>query len=274
MNIVSVLTTLVLIIAIFSGFMYVNQPGMIFFPIKELRETPGDWGMSYEDVIIKTSDEVRLHAWFIPRHDTDKTLLFFHGNAGNISHRGDSLRIFHKLGLNVLIFDYRGYGQSEGRPAEDGLYEDARAVWRYLTQIRGISDKNVILFGRSLGGAVAAKLAAEINAGGVILESTFSSAKDMARELFPVFSYFIPMRFDFNTEAFIKAVNYPVLVIHSPDDEIIPYSLGRKVYEAAGQPKQMMDIHGDHNSGFLHSQAQYEKGLEQFLAGIYPMGTH
>ncbi|MCI0507439.1 MAG: alpha/beta hydrolase [Gammaproteobacteria bacterium] len=269
MGMVSVVTTLVLVIAIFSGFMYVNQPGMIFFPIKELHESPGNWGMQYENLTLETTDKIRLHGWFIPRGDADKTLLFFHGNAGNISHRSDSIKIFHDLGLNVLIFDYRGYGQSEGKPTEEGLYKDARAAWNYLTQTRGINSKNIILFGRSLGGAVAAKLAVEVNAGGVILESTFSSARDMARELFPLLSYLVPVRFDFKTASYIKQVSYPVLVIHSPDDEIIPYSLGRKVYDAANQPKQLLELNGDHNSGFLQSQPRYQKSLDQFIAGIH-----
>jgi fermentation-respiration switch protein FrsA (DUF1100 family) len=273
MDMVSVVTTLVLVIAIFSGFMYVNQPGMIFFPIKELQDSPGDWGMQYEDLTIDTADKIRLHGWFIPRGGPNKTLLFFHGNAGNISHRGDSIKIFHELGLNVLIFDYRGYGQSEGKPTEEGLYKDARAAWNYLTQTRGINDKNIILFGRSLGGAVAAKLAAEVNAGGVILESTFSSARDMAHELFPILSYLVPVRFDFKTAEYIKQVNCPVLVVHSPDDEIIPYSLGRKVYDAANQPKQLLELNGDHNSGFLQSQPRYQKELDHFISGIDQQGT-
>jgi fermentation-respiration switch protein FrsA (DUF1100 family) len=269
---VSILATLVLAIALVGGFMYVNQPGMIFFPIKDLHEAPGSWGLSYENVTLTTQDNIRLHAWFIPQSNAEKTLLFFHGNAGNISHRGDSIRIFHDLGLNVLIFDYRGYGQSEGKPTEAGLYQDARAAWDYLTQTRSISGQNIVLFGRSLGGAVAAKLATEVDAGGIILESTFSSARDMAHELFPLLSYFVPMRFDFNTAEFIKQVKYPVLVIHSLDDEIIPYSLGHKVYEAANQPKQLMEIKGDHNNGFLNSQPQYGRGLDYFLGGLGQSG--
>ncbi|WP_455206468.1 alpha/beta hydrolase [Kaarinaea lacus] len=266
---VSILTALVLVFAVFSGFMYVNQPGMIFFPIKELHDAPSNWGMEYENVAINTEDDLKLHAWFIPQHGSNKTLLFFHGNAGNISHRGDSLRIFHGLGLNVLIFDYRGYGLSEGEPTEDGLYKDARAAWNYLTQTRNIEGKNIILFGRSLGGTVAAKLASEVSAGGIILESTFSSARDMAHELFPVMSYLMPMRFNFNTAEYIRHINYPVMVIHSPDDEIIPYSLGQKVYDAANQPKQLLDIRGDHNSGFLQSQPRYEQALNHFLTDIF-----
>ena len=264
----SILTALVLAIAVFGGFMYVNQPAMIFFPIKELHEAPSHWGMDFENLTITTDDDIALHAWFIPQQSSEKTLLFFHGNASNISHRGDSVKIFHDLGLNVLIFDYRGYGQSEGKPTEAGLYRDARAAWNYLTQTRGVNSKDIVLFGRSLGGAVAANLASEVDAGAIILESTFSSARDMAQELFPLLSYMIPLRFHFNTAKFVQKVNCPVLVIHSPDDEIIPYSLGRKVYDAANQPRLMLDINGDHNGGFLRSQPHYGRGLKQFLGNI------
>lgn len=264
----SILTAIVLAIAVFGGFMYINQPGMIFFPIKDLHEAPSTWGMDFENLSIVTEDDVRLHAWFVPQRDSDKTLLFFHGNAGNISHRGDSIKIFHDLGLNVLIFDYRGYGQSEGKPTEAGLYKDARAAWNYLTQTRGISNQQIVLFGRSLGGVVAAKLATEVDAGAIILESTFSSARDMAQELFPILSYVIPLRFNFDSAQFIQEVDSPVLVIHSTEDEIIPYAQGRKIFEAANQPKQLLEISGDHNSGFLTSQPRYGKELKQFLEGI------
>lgn len=263
----SVITTLILVIAVFSGFMYVNQPGMIFFPIKELRDAPSNWGMQYEDVVLNTDDGIQLHGWFIPKQGALKTVLFFHGNAGNISHRGESIKIFHDLGLNVFIFDYRGYGQSKGKPSEKGLYQDARAAWRYLTETKGMTSDSIILFGRSLGGAVAAKLGTEVDAGHLILESTFSSASDMAKELFPLLSYVIYVRYDFSTAEHVKQINYPVLVIHSPEDEIIPYSLGRKVFESASQPKQLLEIEGDHNSGFWQSKPQYEKKIGEFLSG-------
>ncbi|MEJ2178944.1 MAG: alpha/beta hydrolase [Gammaproteobacteria bacterium] len=262
----SVLTTLVLIVTIFSGFMYVKQPGMIFFPTKELSDSPGNWGMQYEDVVLHTADGIQLHGWFIAKQNAKKTLLFFHGNAGNISHRGQSIEIFYNLGLNVFIIDYRGYGQSKGEPSENGLYEDARTAWNYLTETKGVSKDNIILFGRSLGGVVAAKLGSEVNTDSVILESTFSSARDMASELFPLLSHIILLRFKFDTQGYVKQIMDPVLVIHSPEDEIIPYSLGRKVFDAANQPKQLLEIQGDHNSGFLQSQPQYRKKIDEFLS--------
>ena len=257
---------LLLGLALLNGCMYLQQPSMIFFPYVTLDQTPADWGLAYEEVFLDTEDGVRLHGWYIPRHGSKQTLLFFHGNAGNISHRGASVEIFHRLGLNVFICDYRGYGMSQGEPVENGLYKDARAAWRYLTKERGFDQEDIILFGRSLGGAVAAELAAEIQPGGLILESTFSSAKDVANAVFPVLSRLIFLRYDFDTAAHVRRVACPVLVLHSPDDEIIPFRLGEKVFQAANEPKSFVKMRGDHNSGILMSQPDYERALGAFVS--------
>ena len=261
-NILLLLLGLVLL----NSCMYLQQSSMIFFPYATLDQTPAEWGLVYEDVFVDTEDGVRLHGWYIPRHGSKQTLLFFHGNAGNISHRGASVEIFHRLGLNVFIFDYRGYGKSQGKPDEKGLYKDARAAWRYLSKERGFGQEEIILFGRSLGGAVAAELAAEIQPGGLILESTFSSAKDVANAVFPVLSRLIFLRYDFDTAAHVRRVACPVLVLHSPDDEIIPFRLGEKVFQAAKEPKSFVKMRGDHNSGILMSQPDYERALGVFVS--------
>ncbi len=252
-------------LALLNGSMYLQQPAMTFFPYATLDQTPAEWGLAYEDVYLDTADGVRLHGWYIPHPGSRQTLLFFHGNAGNISHRGASVEIFHRLGLNVFILDYRGYGISQGRPDENGLYEDARAAWRYLIEERRFDRKEIILFGRSLGGAVAAELAAEVQPGGVILESTFSSAREVAKVIFPVLSRLIVLRYDFNTAAHIRKVNSPVLVLHSPGDEIIPLPLGERVFQAANAPKSFVKMRGGHNNGFLVSQPDYEQALDAFV---------
>ncbi len=257
---------LVLGLVLLNGCMYLQQSSMIFFPYATLDQTPAEWGLVYEDVFLDTEDGVRLHGWYIPRHGSKQALLFFHGNAGNISHRGASVEIFHRLGLNVFIFDYRGYGKSEGKPDEKGLYKDARAAWRYLSKERGFGQEEIILFGRSLGGAVAAELATEIQPGGLILESTFSSAKDVANAVFPILSRLIFLRYDFDTAAHVRRVACPVLVLHSPDDEIIPFRLGEKVFQAANEPKSFVKMRGDHNSGILMSQPDYERALGAFVS--------
>jgi len=263
---IKIILLLLLGLALLNGCTYLQQPSLIFFPYATLGQTPEEWGLAYEDVFLDTEDGVRLHGWYIAHHGSKQTLLFFHGNAGNISHRGASVAIFHRLGLNVFIFDYRGYGMSQGKPDEKGLYTDARAAWRYLTDERRLAQEDIILFGRSLGGAVAAELAAENQPGGLILESTFSSARDVAKTVFPILSRVILLRYDFNTEAHVRRVACPVLVLHSPDDEIIPLRLGEKVFQAANEPKSFVKMRGDHNSGFLMSQPDYELALGAFVS--------
>lgn len=255
-----------------NALLWLLQPGMVFYPTRALQATPSDWGLAFEDVALTTDDGVRLHGWHIPHPGATQTLLFFHGNAGNISHRGDSIAIFHRLGLSVLIIDYRGYGRSAGRPSELGLYRDASAAWDHLVSERGIAPGQIILFGRSLGASVAADLASRVTPGALILESAFSSARDLARHLYPVLHPVLYLRFDFDAARRLARVSCPVLVMHSPDDEIIPYALGRRLFEAAPPPRRFLDLVGDHNSGFLASQPAYERGLASFIAALPPNG--
>jgi fermentation-respiration switch protein FrsA (DUF1100 family) len=170
----SALVHLLAIFGLLAGGLYLLQPSMVFLPSPDIEETPSNWGLAYEDLWLRTGDGVRLHAWYLARPGARQVLLFFHGNAGNISHRRASLEIFHWLGLDVLILDYRGYGRSAGRPTEAGLYLDAAAAWDYLVKTRGVAPSDIVVFGRSLGGAVAARLAADARPGALILESTFS----------------------------------------------------------------------------------------------------
>ena len=260
-------------IALFGGLVWLQQPSMIFFPSARLVMTPQDWGLAYDDVSFSTADGVSLHGWYVPRDGARNVVLFLHGNAGNISHRGESVRIFHDLGLDVFIFDYRGYGRSEGRPSETGLYEDARAAWRHLTEERGIDGGNVVIFGRSLGGAVAARLASEVDPGAVIIESAFTSARDVARAVFPVVSRLSLVRFEFRAAESLAQVAAPVLVLHSRDDEIMPFELGERLYLAAREPKVFVELRGDHNTGFLMSQPGYGQALRQFLDRYLPEET-
>ncbi len=251
---------------VLNGVMYLQQPRMIFFPWSALDATPTDWGLDYDDVTLETDDGVALHAWYIPHPDARRTVLFLHGNAGNISHRRESIEIFHRLGNNVLIIDYRGYGQSAGSPSETGLYLDAAAAWRHLTVARGADPADVIIFGRSLGGAVAAHLASQVTAGGVICESSFSSARDFAHQVFPLLSRLVVLRYQFDAASALARGSSPVMILHSPDDEIMPFALGRRLYEAAAEPKRFVTLRGDHNTGFLTSQPDYERALLAFIA--------
>ena len=259
---------LIVLLALFNGWMYLQQPSMIFFPQKELDETPAAWGLEYEEISLLTADNVKLHGWYLPDPGSRKALLFFHGNAGNISHRGSSVEIFHRLGMNVLIFDYRGFGTSQGEPDESGLYEDARAAWRFLQEEKGFDSKDIILFGRSLGGAVASKLASEVHPAGLILESSFSSARDMADAIMPLISRVVFLRFNLNTLNIIDRIRCPLLVLHGPQDEVIPFRQGEKILKAAREPKTFVTLQGGHNGGYLLSQPAYEQALEAFIRTI------
>lgn len=248
-----------------SGLLYLMQPSMVFYPHLDLVETPAEWGLEYEDVYLSSRDGVRLHGWYIPHDKAEEVVLFLHGNGGNISHRGASIDIFNRIGLNTLIIDYRGYGKSEGSPGEKGFYEDARAAWRYLIEQRGFKTEQIIIFGRSIGAAVATKLAAEVGPERVILESAFSRSRDMANRMMPIVSRITVMRYPFNSMERIKDIHARLLMLHSPDDEIIPYRLGEKLFQAANEPKQFVNLKGDHNSGFMLSQPKYEQSLVKFI---------
>jgi fermentation-respiration switch protein FrsA (DUF1100 family) len=249
-------------------FVWFGQSSLLYLPslpTRELAATPQSIGLAYDDVTLRTEDGVRLHGWFVPAPTPRATLLFFHGNAGNISHRLDSLRIFHELGLSVFIFDYRGYGRSDGSPSEAGTRNDARAAWRYITDTRAVPASEVVLFGRSLGAAIAAWLAGQYRPGALIVESTFTSVPDMASELY----WWLPARhlarFQYATRDYLKATMCPVLVVHSPNDEIIPFHHAEALYAAAHEPKELLRLTGSHNEGFLLSGAAYTRGLDQFL---------
>lgn len=258
----------VIIYILLCLFVYYKQASLIFFPDtpgRELIATPGDIGLAYEDVYLRTEDGVKLHAWFISHDRAKRTVLFSHGNAGNISHRLDSIRIFHELGFNVLIYDYRGYGQSEGTLSEAGTYLDVRAGWDYLIGTRQHQAQQIILFGRSLGAAMASRLATQVKPAALILESAFASVPDMAATLYP----FLPIRwisrFEYSNVQHVKKITAPLLVIHSKADELIPWQQGRKIYTTANEPKSWLEIQGGHNDGFMVSYEIYLNGLRNFL---------
>ena len=250
-------------------YLFLMQAKLLYYPnipSRELTASPADINLDYKTVTLSTSDDVKLHGWFIPATDERGALLFFHGNAGNISHRLDSLKIFHDLGLSTLIIDYRGYGHSQGSISEHGNYLDAEAAWRYLTEARKIPAQEIVVFGRSLGAAVGAYIAAKQKPSALILESAFTSVPDMAARLYPFFPVRLLSRFHYNTEKSLLSVSCPVLIIHSPDDEIIPYENGRQLYKSAREPKSFLEIRGDHNQGFLMSGQVYRDGLREFIA--------
>ena len=249
---------------------YFMQDRMLYLPNvagRALTMTPIDVGMDYQDVYIDTVDGVTLHGWFIVGQSS-QVLLFFHGNAGNISHRLDSIRQFQELDLSVLIIDYRGYGQSGGKTSETGIYHDADAAWRYLTEDRGISASDIVIFGRSLGASVASRLAAKHQPMALIVESSFTSVPDIAQELYPWLPARWLSRFSHATRDNVRDVRCPVLVTHSRDDEIIPFHHGEAIFTAANEPRTLLVLHGSHNDAFLRDERAYIEGVRRFLTGL------
>jgi fermentation-respiration switch protein FrsA (DUF1100 family) len=280
----STLLGLVLAYGAIVGLAFAFQDQLLFQPSSRLLATPEDAGMDYETVHLNTDDGETLHGWWIPAADVSRetgpgenaatrTLLFFHGNAGNISGRLESVQQFHRLGLNVLIVDYRGYGQSTGSPSEAGLYKDAATCWAHLTDERGIAPQKIVVFGRSMGGGPATWLAARHTAGAVILESVFTNVPDVGAHHYS----FLPVRAlatnQFDNESRVPEIEAPTLHIHSRGDRVVPFELGRRVYEAAAAPKQFLAIEGGHNDGFLVSSESYLRRIDRFLEEHLDSGT-
>ncbi len=249
----------------FSSLLSGCLSSFIYYPDRAMSGTPADRGLVYESVRLETRDGVRLAGWWLPAGNERGVVLFCHGNAGNISHRLDSLLVFNRLGLSTFIFDYRGYGASEGRPSEEGTYLDAEAAWDYLVRTRRVAPDHIIIFGRSLGGSIAAWLAQEHRPGILITEGGFASLRDIARDLYPWLPVGLIIRHQYDTRRYLEKVRCPVLIIHSRDDELIPFKHGQALCEAAREPKGFLEIRGSHNRGFMDSLARYEAGLGEFL---------
>ncbi len=245
--------------------LYFMQPLFLYCPFREVLDTPDELGMDFEDVVFKTVDGLRLNGWYIPAEDSRFTVLFCHGNGGNIMHRLDSINIFYNLGLSCFVFDYRGYGGSEGKPGEEGTYLDAEAAYEWLTKEKDISPNDIIIFGRSLGGSIATQLASRVHARALIIESTFTSYVDMGRKFYPYMPVRWFARFSYRTIDYIKDVHCPVMIIHSRNDDIVPFEFGLELYEAANEPKEFVEIFGSHNDGFLVSSEIYKKAWTEWL---------
>jgi len=238
----------------------------LYYPSRDISALPRTYGLESEEVFLTTQDGKRIHAWFIPSRTKDPmTLLLCHGNAGNISDRVHKAALLHKVGAAVLLFDYRGYGKSEGTPSEEGTYRDAEASFQYLTGLRGIPLQRIVFYGESLGTAVAVEMAKRHAAGGLILESAFTSTVDMAKIYFP----WLPARwivtYRYDSLSKMPGITVPLLVLHSPSDEIVPYRMGQALYAAAPGDKRFVDLTGSHNDGYLESGDRYPEAVRQFL---------
>jgi uncharacterized protein len=256
----------VLVIFVIGFIVYVRslEDRTVFVPTKTQEGTPQDIGLPFENIFLTTSDGIKIHGWFVPALDAKTTLLYFHGNAGNITGRLPKIVLFHLMGLNVFIIEYRGYGISEGLPTEKGVYQDAMAAYDYLVGKRKVDPKTVVIYGVSLGGAVAIDLASQKPEAALIIDSSFTSAKDMAKVIFPIAPSFL-IKSKFDSQVKIKTVRAPKLFIHSIDDEVVPYILGRRLFSQSLAPKSFLTIQGTHNDGYKTSQKEFSEGIVRFL---------
>jgi fermentation-respiration switch protein FrsA (DUF1100 family) len=260
-----IVTVLVIAYAVLGLTLFFMQSAFLYRPLREIVNTPEDIGIEFENVTLETADGVKLNAWYIPAKEAKMTMLFCHGNGGNIMHRLDSINLFNKLGLNCLIFDYRGYGQSEGKPTEQGTYTDAMSAYKWLTQTKNISPDEIIVFGRSLGGSVAAYIAERMKVRALVLESCFTSYVDVGKKFYPYMPVRWFARFKYDTIDSLKNVKCPVMVIHSRSDEMVPFEFGLGLYDVAPEPKEFVEIAGNHNDGFLVSGEIYTVAWEKWL---------
>ncbi len=260
-----------LLVALFFGLRWYEQQAM-YYPTHDVVRTPADAGLPFEDVTIATDDGETLHGWWIPsgRAGTP-VLLFFHGNGGNVSHRTEKLAVLHNLGADTFIIDYRGYGNSSGTPSEPGMYRDAHAAYQYLVTTRGIPAERILVYGESLGSAVAVHLATEAKTGGVVVESGFTSVPDIAQKRFPVLPVRWVLKHQFDTLDKVRRINAPLLLLHSREDELFDMSHPERLLAAAQPPKRMVELRGGHNDAFLVSVDVYRKALAAFLAEVTPV---
>lgn len=265
-----IIVAVVILVSFVARHMLILDRQMIYFPQRDLEATPDSVGLVYDDVYLTASDGTRIHGWHIPGR-SDVTLLWFHGNAGNISHRLDNILILNRrLGVGVFIVDYRGYGLSEGRPSEKGIYMDAEAAFEYLTDELGLdAEQDVVLFGRSLGAGVAVEMGTRHRVRGVVLESGFTSIREMAGASgsplpIPLVLTLFEARYDSISK--IGRVESPVMILHGDRDDTVPFWMAEKLFAAASEPKTLYPIRGaGHNDTVYVGGEGYLKALAEFI---------
>lgn len=249
---------------------YFMQDALVFQPAldQEFRATPASIGVPFEPLTLTTADKETLDGWHLPTkpgRPTRGIVILFHGNAGNISHRLDYLRLFHDLGFASLIIDYRGYGRSSGKASEEGSYLDADAAWRHATETLAYPAERIVLFGESLGGGVATHLASARKPGALVLASTFTSVPDLGAEIYPWLPIRLLARIRYDSRERLANISSPVLVIHSRQDDIIPFAHGERLFAAAKSTKQFLEIAGSHNEGFVFDREAWVRQFDDFL---------
>lgn len=254
--------------SILAWALFFLQPSFLYRPVREVLYDPGDINLTFEKVVLNTEDGLKLAAWYIPAENARDTVLMCHANGGNMSHYLDTVNVLNEMDLNCLIFDYRGYGASQGKPREKGTYLDARAGWDWLTQKKNTAPEDIIIFGRSLGASIASYLAGRTNPKTLVLESSFTSYVDIGKKFYPYLPIKLFAMFNYNTLEYVSKVNCPILFIHSRNDEIIPFEFSLRLYDAAKEPKYLVEIFGCHNDGFLFSGDTYRQGWQGWIESI------
>ncbi len=260
---------LVVLVVVLAASFYLFYPRVesffIYFPQSQFDFSPEEFRLQYREAFFNTEDGERLHGWFFPAEKDSPVILHFHGNAGNISHRLDLVQPFQRKGFSVFLVDYRGFGKSSGRPSEQGLYRDGLAAWAYLVEKENIAPERIVIHGHSIGGAVAIEVALQKKVRGVILESAFTSTKNMAKTM-PLFALFAPVfPAHYNNLEKIHRLRAPKLIVHGESDEIVPFSMGKKLFEAATDPKSFYPVKdAGHNDVFVVGGERYFEVFAEF----------
>ncbi len=240
---------------------------LLYFPSRAIVETPGGAGLEYRDLALDTDDGERLHGWWVPaRARPVGHVLFCHGNAGNVGDRVLHADLLTAAGFDVLLFDYRGYGDNPGRPSEEALYRDARAAREYLSRREDVDTERLVYFGESLGAAVVVKLATEHPPAGLVLRSPFTSLAAVGKLHYRWLPVGWMLKDRYESLAAIKGVHVPVLVIAGGSDAIIPATQSRALHDAAAGPKRFVLIEGaDHNDAELFVGPEVLAAVGRFL---------
>jgi pimeloyl-ACP methyl ester carboxylesterase len=248
------------------------QSSFVYFPTRGLEGTPADSGLAYDDVHLAAADGVRIHGWYVhtPEPAPKAVILLCHGNGGNLYNWLGLAEVFAELGFDVFLFDYRGYGDSEGSPDEEGTYLDADAAWSHLVSERKIPAARIVIYGRSLGGAVASHLAAAHAPGGLIVDSSFTTIREFAMEKYPRLLVRLGLTYEYDNVANLGKIRCPVLVIHGRDDELVPLRHGEAIFAAANEPKRFLALDGGHNDNYLVDAARFRQGIADFVAACVP----
>lgn len=268
----TILVTVVALYAALCVVVWATQERLVWFPGGPPTRTPRDAGLAFEDLQLDTRDGARVHAWFVPaaelraetRTEPRTCVLVSHGNAGSIAERIELAAVFHEFGVDVLLYDYRGYGRSTGKLSEEGTYVDAECAYDSLIA-RGFAPASIVSYGESLGGAVAIELARRRDVGAVIVEDTFTSLPDVGASVYPWLPVRWLSRVRYASIDKVPALRVPLLIAHSPEDDLVPYVHGQRLFDAAREPKFLLSTAGGHNGGGFRQRAEWRERVDRFL---------